>query len=92
MISRTRKKSVELVETLLELIKKSFESGEDFPVSGFGKFSVREKSPESVVNPTTAGSLMLAPGKILTCRCSGRLRDKVNIEIRPVSNFRTYQS
>lgn len=92
MISRTRKKSVELVETLLELIKISLDSGQDFPVSGFGKFSVRKKSPESVVNPATGDSLMLAPGKILTCRCSGRLRDKSNIEIRPVSNFRTYQS
>jgi hypothetical protein len=30
MISRTRKRSVELVETVLELIKKPLDSGEDF--------------------------------------------------------------
>ena len=33
----------ELVETLLEIIKKTLESGEDTLISGFGKFYVKEK-------------------------------------------------
>ncbi len=36
----TRKQSIEIVETLLENIKKTLESGEDILVSGFGKFCV----------------------------------------------------
>ena len=36
-------KSSEIVEILLELVKKSLESGEDVLISGFGKFRVREK-------------------------------------------------
>ena len=39
----TRKKSIETVETVLELIKRSLESGEDVLISGFGKFSIDEK-------------------------------------------------
>jgi integration host factor subunit alpha len=35
--------TVELEETLLELIKSSLASGEDVLISGFGKFCVREK-------------------------------------------------
>jgi nucleoid DNA-binding protein len=42
----TRKKSIEIVETVLELIKRSLESGEDVLISGFGKFSVKKKANE----------------------------------------------
>ncbi|MCJ7542052.1 MAG: HU family DNA-binding protein, partial [Desulfobacterales bacterium] len=37
-----RNRSVEIVETLLEIIKKTLTSGEDVLVSGFGKFCVKE--------------------------------------------------
>ena len=39
----SRKQSIELVEMLIELIKKSLESGDDVLVSGFGKFCVKDK-------------------------------------------------
>lgn len=39
----TKKKSTETVETILELIKSSLASGENVLISGFGKFSVKEK-------------------------------------------------
>ena len=39
----TRKKSIETVEILLELIKQSLESGDDVLISGFGKFCVKKK-------------------------------------------------
>ena len=35
--------SVEIIETLLELIKSNLASGEDVLISGFGKFCVNEK-------------------------------------------------
>ena len=35
--------SSNIVKTLLEIIKKSLESGEDFLISKFGKFCVKEK-------------------------------------------------
>jgi integration host factor subunit alpha len=37
------KQSSEIIETLLELIKKTLASGEDVLISNFGKFCVKEK-------------------------------------------------
>ena len=42
-IGYTKNQSSEMIETLLELIKRSLESGEDVLISRFGKFCVKEK-------------------------------------------------
>ncbi len=42
-IGLSKNKSLEAVETLLELMKSSLASGEDVLISGFGKFCVKEK-------------------------------------------------
>ena len=57
----SRKKSVETVEIVLEIIKRTLENGEDVLISGFGKFCVREKKERRGRNPATGESLML-PG------------------------------
>jgi integration host factor subunit alpha len=74
----SRNKSIETVETLLEIIKQTLISGEDVMVSGFGKFCVKEKSERRGRNPATGGDMMLAPRKVVTFRCSGKLRERVN--------------
>ena len=71
-------KSSEIVETLLEIIKRTLESGEDVLVSGFGKFCVKEKRKRRGRNPATGEDMMLTPRKVVTFRCLRRLRDKVN--------------
>lgn len=73
-----KKKSIETVETLLEIIKGTLASGEDVLVSGFGKFQVRDKSERRGRNPATGGDMMLKPRRVVTFKCSGKLRDKVN--------------
>ena len=40
----TKKKSVETIESLLEIIKTTLEKGEDVLISGFGKFCVKNKN------------------------------------------------
>jgi len=74
----TREKSTETVEILLELIKRSLESGEDVLISGFGKFCIREKKERRGRNPATGEDMMLRPRKVVTFKCSGKLRDRVN--------------
>jgi len=44
-------KSTQLVESFLEIIKKSLENGEDILISGLGKFSVKEKNERKGRNP-----------------------------------------
>jgi integration host factor subunit alpha len=71
-------RSSEIVETLLEIIKSTLASGEDVLVSGFGKFSVNEKKERRGRNPATGEDIMLEPRKVVTFKCSGKLRDKIN--------------
>jgi integration host factor subunit alpha len=46
----TRRKSVETIETLLEHIKSTLESGEDVLISGFGRFCVKQKEEKEPWN------------------------------------------
>ena len=74
----TKKRSSEIVETLLEIIKNKLESGEDVLISNFGKFCVKQKDERRGRNPATGDAMMLAPRKVVTFNCSGKLRDKIN--------------
>jgi len=74
----TKKKSVEIIETLLEIIKSTLEKGDDVLVSGFGKFCVKNKNKRRGRNPATGDDLMLRKRKVVTFKCSGKLRNKVN--------------
>ena len=74
----TRNRSIELVETLLEVIKKTLDSGEDVMISGFGKFCVNQKRKRRGRNPATGEDMMLAPRKVVTFKCYGGLRERVN--------------
>jgi integration host factor subunit alpha len=73
-----RNQSVQLVEILIGLVKDSLISGENVLISGFGKFSVREKQERKGRNPATGDSMMLRPRRVVTFHCSGSLRKKVN--------------
>jgi integration host factor subunit alpha len=73
-----KNKSSEIVETLLEIIKRTLTASEDVLISGFGKFCVKEKRERKGRNPATGRDLMLKPRKIVTFKCSGKLRDKIN--------------
>ena len=74
----TKKQSTETVETILEIIKSSLAAGEDVLISGFGKFCVKGKRERRGRNPATGEDMMLAPKRIVTFKCSGKLRDKIN--------------
>ena len=70
--------SVELTETLMEIVKSTLESGEDVLISGFGKFCVQHKRKRKGRNPATGSDMMLPARRIVTFKWSGKLRDKVN--------------
>ncbi|MFW5936857.1 MAG: integration host factor subunit alpha [Desulfosalsimonas sp.] len=74
----TKKKSVDIVESLLEIIKRSLENDEDVLVSGFGKFCVKQKNTRRGRNPATGEDLLLNARKVVTFKCSGKLRERIN--------------
>ena len=66
------------VEAIIELMKSALASGDDVLVSGFGKFSVNEKDSRKGRNPATGEDMMLPSRKVVTFKCSGKLRDQMN--------------
>jgi integration host factor subunit alpha len=76
----TKKKSSTTVEIILEKIKSTLASGEDVLISGFGKFCVKEKKARRWRNHITGEGMMLSPKRVVTFKCSGKLRDRVNGE------------
>jgi integration host factor subunit alpha len=74
----TRKKSLETVETLLEIIKSTLASGDDVLISGFGKFRVKDKRERRGRNPMTGEDMILPARRVVTFKCSGKLKDKIN--------------
>ena len=73
-----KKECVEMVETLLEIIKSTLASGEDVLISGFGKFNVKNKKERRGRNPATGEDKILAARRVVTFKCSAKLRDKVS--------------
>ncbi len=74
----TKQQSTDIIETLIEIIKNTLQSGEDVLISGFGKFCIRDKNERKGRNPATGDDLMLAPRRVVTFKCSGKLRDRIN--------------
>ncbi len=74
----SRDKSKETVESLLEIIKSALESGDDVLMSGFGKFCVRDKKARRGRNPATGEDKILRARRVVTFKCSGKLRNKLN--------------
>ena len=73
-----KQESTSAVESLLEIIKKTLESGEDLLISGFGKFCVKGKKGRKGRNPQTGSGLLLDPRRVITFKCSGVLRERLN--------------
>ncbi len=73
-----KKKSSQLVDSLLEIIKKTLENGEDVLITGFGKFCVNDKRNRRGRNPHTREDIMLGERRVGRFKCFGRLRDKIN--------------
>ena len=77
-IGFTQRHSFEIIETLLEIIKRTLESGEDVLISNFGKFCVKEKRERKGRNPATGQDMILKSRKVVTFKCSDTLRKKIN--------------
>jgi integration host factor subunit alpha len=75
-----KKKATDVIESLLDIIKSSLAAGEDVLVSGFGKFCVKSKKARRGRNPATGRDLMLRERRVVTFKCSGKLRDRVNAD------------
>ena len=74
----TKIKSVQIIETLLEIMKRSLVSGDYVLISGFGKFHVNSKRLRRGRNPATGTAMILDARKVVTFKCSNALKKKIN--------------
>lgn len=79
-INQSPPEAKDTIEHLLEIIKTTLASGEDVMISGFGKFQVNEKAPRKGRNPATDEEMMLKKRRVVTFKCAGVLRDRINGE------------
>jgi integration host factor subunit alpha len=75
-LSKSQSRSV--VESLLEIIKRTLEAGENILISGFGKFEVKQKAARRGRNPQTTEDLQLRARRVVVFKTSGVLRNKIN--------------
>jgi len=73
-----RQESRQVVERLLKIMKDNLSQGEDLLISGFGKFSVRQKKARRGRNPQTKENITLAARKVVVFKISGVLRRRIN--------------
>ena len=74
----SRTVAYDVMEEFLEIIKETISNGEDIMVSGFGKFCVNEKKKRKGRNPATDEEMTLPARRVVTFKCSGKLRDLIN--------------
>lgn len=77
-LNLSRTTTYEIMEEFLEIIKETIESGEDIMISGFGKFCVNEKQARKGRNPATDEEMTLPARRVVTFKCSGKLRELIN--------------
>ena len=74
----TKAESVDLVESVLSIIKDTLADGETLKVSGFGSFIVKEKNDRRGRNPQTGEEINIDARRVLTFKPSAVLKSAIN--------------
>ena len=72
-----KRDAAELVDMLLEAICERLAAGEPVGISGFGSFSVRDKSERTGRNPRTGEEEPITARRVVTFRASTKLKERV---------------
>ena len=67
-----------IVQTILDSIIESLQSGEKVELRGFGSFKIRVRGPRKGRNPKTGESVNVPPKKIPYFKPGKELRDLIN--------------
>ena len=74
----SKKESIEMMETVFSILKKTLESGEKIKIAGFGNFEVKKKADRRGRNPQTGESITIEARRILSFKPSNVLRSAIN--------------
>ena len=77
-IGLSKKESLEMLESVLSIMKSTLEDGEKIKVHGFGNFEVRQKRGRIGRNPQTGEAVTIEARRVLTFKPSITLKQAVN--------------
>jgi len=69
-----KREAHEIVECFFEAIKDTLEQGEQVKLSGFGNFTLRDKSGRPGRNPKTGEAVLITPRRVVTFKVSPKLK------------------
>ena len=75
------KEAKEYLELLLEQIKSELEDGKEVKVSGFGKWTVKDKRSRPGRNPHTGGKITISARHVVSFHPSDKLRSAINSKL-----------
>jgi integration host factor subunit alpha len=73
-----KKECINLVESFFDIIKDELVKGDDVMISGFGKWSVKQKSPRIGRNPQTGEQMIIDARRVVTFKSAPPLRSEIN--------------
>ena len=73
-----KKECINLVESFFDIIKEELVKGNDFMISGFGKWSVKQKRPRLGRNPRTGEQIIIDAKRVVTFKSAPPLRSEIN--------------
>jgi integration host factor subunit alpha len=73
-----KKESARIVESFFDIIKEELAKGNDVMISGFGRWSVRNKRARPGRNPQTGERITIESRNVTTFKSSSILREEIN--------------
>jgi integration host factor subunit alpha len=73
----SKKEAADLVDMVFKVIKDTLHRGEKVKISGFGNFSIRDKSTRVGRNPQTGASMDISARRVLTFKPSQVLKEDI---------------
>jgi integration host factor subunit alpha len=75
----SKKEAADLVDLVFKVIKDTLAKGEKVKISGFGNFSIRDKSTRVGRNPQTGEAMNISARRVLTFKPSQILKEDITL-------------
>ena len=76
-VGLNKREAKDFVETFFERVCRSLEQGVAIKLSGFGSFTLRDKTPRPGRNPRTGEDVAISARRVVTFQASQKLKDSV---------------
>jgi integration host factor subunit alpha len=86
-VGLNKREAKDFVDLFFEKIRQSLEQGNAVKLSGFGGFSIRDKSQRPGRNPKTGEEVAVSARRVVTFKASQKLKDDVAANVDTITRF-----